>query len=247
LPGKNQDPNKHVKYYTVERKRYGVMGRASRQITTDTEIFAGHTLVERELEKKILQKNIKQFEKFSAEKLNGTLDKGLKDYVYVMLRQSAFIQAIVEAKIRDCEAVQDTQGQIESSSIHEVSDRAAPCIVKMDGLDLADAAATGLPIGTLSQVQETGYTTEETFDLIFLGGFPSSRNLSLDESDRAIRLIRTAVRAKEVFGNPEKAWRWLRKPKKAFNGKTCVEMLITEYGGREVENMLTRIEHGMAA
>jgi putative toxin-antitoxin system antitoxin component (TIGR02293 family) len=117
----------------------------------------------------------------------------------------------------------------------------------LDALDLANAAIAGLPISTLSQVQEIGYTTQETFELIFLGGFPSSLNLSLDESDRAIRLIRIAARAEEVFGNPEKAWRWLRKPKKAFNGKTCVEMLITEYGGREVENMLTRIEHGMAA
>jgi putative toxin-antitoxin system antitoxin component (TIGR02293 family) len=60
-------------------------------------------------------------------------------------------------------------------------------------------------------------------------------------------LIRVASRAKDVFGNPEKAWRWLRKPKKAFDGKTCIDMLATEQGGREVENMLTRIEHGMAA
>ena len=93
----------------------------------------------------------------------------------------------------------------------------------------------------------------ETIDLVFRGHIPSppdlriDKLLSIDESDRVVRLIRIASRAKGVFGSPEKAWRWLRKPKKAFEGKTCIDMLATEQGGREVDNMLIRIEHGMAA
>ncbi|EWY39124.1 hypothetical protein N825_08960 [Skermanella stibiiresistens SB22] len=51
-------------------------------------------------------------------------------------------------------------------------------------------------------------------------------------------MIRVAERAKSVFGDTEEASRWLRKPKKAFDGKTCINMLATEYGGREVGNML---------
>jgi len=127
------------------------------------------------------------------------------------------------------------------------SDRDAPCIAELDDLDLANAVSAGLPKRSINEVLETGYSAQEIIELVFLGKRPSHSGLSIDESDRIVRLIRIASRAKDVFGNPEKAWRWLRKPKQAFDGKTCIEMLITEHGGREVENMLTRIEHGMAA
>jgi len=142
---------------------------------------------------------------------------------------------------------EDTLRKASGSTAYTISDRAAPCIAELDDLDLANAVSAGLPISAFNQVQETGYTSLEAFEFIFRGELPTSPSLSLDQSDRVIRLIRVANRAKDVFGNPEKAWRWLRKPKKAFNGKTCIEMLATEHGGREVENMLTRIEHGMAA
>ena len=126
-------------------------------------------------------------------------------------------------------------------------DGGIPCIAELDDHDLANAVKIGLPMGALSQIEAAGYTMGETIDLVFRGRVPSSPNLSSDESDRVVRLIRIASRANGVFGNPEKAWRWLRKPKKAFEGKTCIDMLATEQGGREVDNMLTRIEHGMAA
>jgi putative toxin-antitoxin system antitoxin component (TIGR02293 family) len=127
------------------------------------------------------------------------------------------------------------------------SDLEAPSIAELDDHDLANAVSAGLSKRTIFQVMNAGYSAQEIYTLVFWRNSPSGSGLSADESDRVVRLIRIAARAKEVFGNPEKAWRWLRKPKKAFNGKTCVEMLITEYGSREVENMLTRIEHGMAA
>jgi len=122
-----------------------------------------------------------------------------------------------------------------------------PHIAELDGRDLANVVDTGLPMLVLSQVEAAGYTMAETINLIFRGYVPSTPILSADENDRMIRLIRVASHAQDVFGSPEKAWRWLRKPKKAFDGKTCIDMLSTEQGGREVDNMLTRIDHGMAA
>ncbi|WP_051512603.1 antitoxin Xre/MbcA/ParS toxin-binding domain-containing protein [Skermanella stibiiresistens] len=94
---------------------------------------------------------------------------------------------------------------------------------------------------TLDQAVEAGYFRAEFTQII---GWDDDQATRLDhratpeESDRAAGLIRVAERAKSVFGDTEEASRWLRKPKKAFDGKTCINMLATEYGGREVGNML---------
>lgn len=122
-----------------------------------------------------------------------------------------------------------------------------PRIAELDDRELANCVTSGLPAGVLAQVAEAGYTLPETFQLVYGGELPREGRLTPAEGDCAVRLIRIADRARKVFGDPEKATRWLRKPKKAFGGKTCIDMLMTEQGGREVENMLVRIEHGMAA
>jgi putative toxin-antitoxin system antitoxin component (TIGR02293 family) len=71
--------------------------------------------------------------------------------------------------------------------------------------------------------------------------------LTVDETDRALRLARIARLAERVFGNPEKANRWLRKPKHALQEATPVQFLASESGARIVEQMLHRIEHGIFA
>jgi uncharacterized protein (DUF2384 family) len=51
----------------------------------------------------------------------------------------------------------------------------------------------------------------------------------------------------EVFGEPERAWRWLRDAKRQFHARTPLELLATEAGARVVEELLYRIDEGMAA
>ena len=53
--------------------------------------------------------------------------------------------------------------------------------------------------------------------------------------------------AEQVFGEPERAWRWLRKPKRRFEGRTPIEMLVTEAGSRLVEELILQFEYGMVA
>ena len=53
--------------------------------------------------------------------------------------------------------------------------------------------------------------------------------------------------AEQVFGDSQRAWRWLRKPKRLFDGKTPIEMLATETGARMIEELIVQIDHGMAA
>jgi putative toxin-antitoxin system antitoxin component (TIGR02293 family) len=60
-------------------------------------------------------------------------------------------------------------------------------------------------------------------------------------------VARIAAMAEQVFGEPERAWRWLRKPQQRFDGKAPIDMLATEAGARLVEEMLIQIDHGIFA
>jgi putative toxin-antitoxin system antitoxin component (TIGR02293 family) len=51
--------------------------------------------------------------------------------------------------------------------------------------------------------------------------------------------------ADRVFGDPDKARRWLSKPKWFLHKKTPFDVLETTSGYETIEGMLIRIEHGM--
>ena len=104
----------------------------------------------------------------------------------------------------------------------------------------------------LSELARHGYSEAEIFALVVPKRTLARRRarkepLTVEESDKALRLKRIAVQAEQVFGDPEKAHRWLRKSKRALQGQTPVEFLATEAGARAVEEMLYRIEYGMFA
>lgn len=69
--------------------------------------------------------------------------------------------------------------------------------------------------------------------------------LKKDESEKVLRLARIALRAEEVLGSMEKAYRWLRTPNRALGGQRPMEMLDLEIGAREVEDVLGRIQYGV--
>lgn len=71
--------------------------------------------------------------------------------------------------------------------------------------------------------------------------------LTVEETDKAVRLARVDRLAANVFGEAAKAHRWLRKPKKALGGETPLAYLATEAGARVVEEMLHQIDHGILA
>ena len=65
------------------------------------------------------------------------------------------------------------------------------------------------------------------------------------ESDRLVRFARLYARAREVMGDSPAARDWLRMPARALGFVSPLEFSETETGGREVENLLGRIEHGV--
>ena len=71
------------------------------------------------------------------------------------------------------------------------------------------------------------------------------KRLNQAESERVIRLLRVVLRAEEVLGSREKAFRWLRKPNRALGGQTPLSHLDVDLGVRQVEELLGRLQFGV--
>jgi putative toxin-antitoxin system antitoxin component (TIGR02293 family) len=73
----------------------------------------------------------------------------------------------------------------------------------------------------------------------------SKERLSPVESDRLYRFARIIALAEEVFESKEDALEWLNSAQHGLGGTIPFEMLQTDAGAREVEELLIRIEYGV--
>lgn len=71
--------------------------------------------------------------------------------------------------------------------------------------------------------------------------------LTVAENDSAFRIVRVVQLAERVFGNRDKAHRWLRKPSRALEGIVPLDLLESESGAYIVEQSLHQLDHGIAA
>ncbi len=69
--------------------------------------------------------------------------------------------------------------------------------------------------------------------------------LTVEESDRLLRVVRMLSLAESVYGNRERALTWLRKPHARLDGQTPLSLLKTDTGSRIVEELLIQIDEGM--
>lgn len=69
--------------------------------------------------------------------------------------------------------------------------------------------------------------------------------LSPVESDRLYRFARIIALAEDVFENREDALEWLKSKQHGLGGSVPFNMLQTDAGAREVEELLTRIDYGV--
>src|ERR1017187_7877627 len=120
------------------------------------------------------------------------------------------------------------------------------------GEDLALLVEKRLPATAVKALVRGGLSDAEVYLLIvprrtLAHRIAKHQPLSKDESDKAVRVARITAMAEHVFGEPERAWRWLRKSKRRFDGKTPIEMLVMEAGARLVEEMLVQFEYRMTA
>jgi len=111
----------------------------------------------------------------------------------------------------------------------------------------------GLPLSTLEEFSAySGIAVKDLLEVVIPARTLKHRRqrkepFSLDESDRLARVARLYELAVKIFGDPEKANRWLTKPKARFDERTPLSMMQTGLGGQGAEEMLYQIDEGVFA
>jgi putative toxin-antitoxin system antitoxin component (TIGR02293 family) len=77
--------------------------------------------------------------------------------------------------------------------------------------------------------------------------FKRRRVLSTDASERTERLARVVATAEYVWDEPELARRFLHEPHPMLEGRSPVDVALSELGARRVEDLLWGLHHGLPA
>lgn len=119
--------------------------------------------------------------------------------------------------------------------------------------ELRERIKRGLPYRSLESVRERlRLSVPEAANVLHmpprtLARRRQTRKLDGDESDRLYRIARVAAQAFAVFGAEDKAATWLRRPNRALNGELPIDLIDTDVGARQIEDLLGRIEHGVVS
>jgi putative toxin-antitoxin system antitoxin component (TIGR02293 family) len=118
--------------------------------------------------------------------------------------------------------------------------------------DLARIVSRGIRLRVLRHVQEAGFSKQEIEHFIIPSRTLRHRKakqerLSIEESDRVVRMARIQAVAEDVFGDVDKANRWLRENLGILDGKCPLELARTETGARLIEQILAKLDWGAAA
>lgn len=118
--------------------------------------------------------------------------------------------------------------------------------------DLALAVRRRLPLASLRGLAQAGLTEQEIEQFVIPQRTRRHRAekkqpLTVEESDRAVRLLRIQTVAEETFGDVDKANVWLRRPLAELHKEAPLAVAQTEAGARVVETVLGKIAWGAAA
>lgn len=110
----------------------------------------------------------------------------------------------------------------------------------------------GLPSSSADRIAEYyGLSRKKVSDLLGVSVRTLERHqkgnkpLSPVQSDRLLRYARIAAHAEEVFEDAQTARNWLKRPNQALGGEIPLDLLDTEAGVKQVDEVLTRIEYGI--
>lgn len=125
------------------------------------------------------------------------------------------------------------------------------CLPATNAVELRDAVRQGLPFSAFEAVTKSLKVSPQQITLVL--GIPprtvarrkSAKFLTPQESDRLYRLARAIAQAVEVLGTIEKARVWLKTPNRALGGEVPLNLLDTDIGSRQVEEVLLRINYGI--
>ena len=118
--------------------------------------------------------------------------------------------------------------------------------------DLSRLVHRRIPLRALVHIKRGGFSDREIGQFIIPERTQRHRRakkepLTVEESDRLVRMTRIQALAEDVFGNSEKANVWLREPLGILDNKAPLELAQTDAGARVVEQMLAKIDWGAAA
>ncbi len=118
--------------------------------------------------------------------------------------------------------------------------------------DLALAVRSRLPLAALKGLAQAGISEQEIERFVIpqrtrRHRVEKKQPLTIEESDRAVRMLRIQTVAEDTFGSRERAHIWLRRPLAEFKGETPFDISQTEAGARVIETILAKIAWGAAA
>ena len=103
---------------------------------------------------------------------------------------------------------------------------------------------------SVSALTELGFSMEELYRFVaprrtLARRIANSEPLTVNENDGALRVLRVMELAEQVFGERERAQRWLRKSNRGMGGIVPIDLLESESGAVLVEQALHQIDHGI--
>ena len=115
-----------------------------------------------------------------------------------------------------------------------------------------EAIREGLPVSVVDEVLADGRLSAAELDRLALPRKTLAHRrtlgrLTAEQSDRLVRILRVIEQAEHAFGDAPKAHSWLRRPTAALADHAPLDLLDTDIGARQVETLIGRIEHGIAA
>lgn len=119
--------------------------------------------------------------------------------------------------------------------------------------ELRGAVEAGLPYASLEAViDKFGLGRQEAAAALNLPQRTIARRkkeqrLQADESDRLLRLARISAQAAATLGSEVKAAHWLRRPNRALGNRAPLDLIDSDIGTRQIEEILGRIEHGIVS
>jgi putative toxin-antitoxin system antitoxin component (TIGR02293 family) len=117
--------------------------------------------------------------------------------------------------------------------------------------DLMDIVRKGFPYAASEQLMRViGLSREEIETVLALPARTLTRrkqaqHLQTVESDRLLRLARVAAHAIAALGSADKAALWLHRSNRGLGKNVPLFLLDTDLGTQQVDDILTRIEHGV--
>jgi putative toxin-antitoxin system antitoxin component (TIGR02293 family) len=107
-----------------------------------------------------------------------------------------------------------------------------------------------LPTSSIKRLLALGITRSEIDAVVIPARTLQHRRsrrekLTVEESDRVLRIARLLSLAEDVYGSGDRALAWLRRPHPRLHHRAPLDMAKTDIGSRIVEELLVQIDEGM--